>query len=88
MTEYIKREDVLKILSEKNAPWNGYVKCRELPAEDVLPTVHGKWKLYGEPPWYVVECSECGEKWHYWSGYELPKFCSHCGSRMDGGTDG
>ena len=40
MAEYIKREDVLKILSEKNAPWNGYVKCKELPAEDVQPV---KW---------------------------------------------
>ena len=40
MAEYIKREDVLKILSEKNAPWNGYVKCKELPAEDVQPVVH------------------------------------------------
>lgn len=53
---------------------------------DVQPVVHGKWKLHGESPWYVRECSECGEKWHHWSGYELPKFCSHCGSRMDGET--
>ena len=41
MAEYIKREDVLKILSEKNAPWNGYVKCKELPAEPVIePSVY------------------------------------------------
>ena len=41
MAEYIKREDVLKILSEKNAPWNGYVKVKELPTEPVIePSVY------------------------------------------------
>ena len=39
MTEYIKREDVLKILSGKNAPWDGYQKCKDLPAEDVISVV-------------------------------------------------
>lgn len=42
MTEYIKREDVLKILSGKNAPWNGYQKCKDLPAEDVVSIVRCK----------------------------------------------
>ncbi len=42
MTEYIKREDVLKILSGKNAPWDGYQKCKDLPAEDVISVVRCK----------------------------------------------
>ena len=59
---------------------------RDLPLEDVQPVVHGKWKLHGEPPWYIRECSKCGEKWHHWHGYEPPNYCSNCGARMDGET--
>lgn len=36
MTEYIKREDVLRILSSKNAAWDAYQKVELLPATDVV----------------------------------------------------
>lgn len=55
----------------------------EIPSTDIQPVVHGKWELHGEPPWNVRECSECGEKWHHWQGYELPNYCSNCGAKMD-----
>lgn len=42
----------------------------------------GKWLIHGEPPWYVVECSECGEKWHHWSGDKLLNYCGNCGADM------
>lgn len=44
----------------------------------------GKWIIHGEPPWYVIECSECGGKWQHWSGYKLLSFCGNCGADMGG----
>ena len=35
MDEYIKKADVLKILSTRNAAWDGYTRVAELPNEDV-----------------------------------------------------
>ena len=46
--------------------------------------VQGKWIIHGEPPWLVRECSECGTKWHQWSGDKTPNYCGNCGSRMKG----
>lgn len=37
MTDYISRESVLKILSDKNAAWDAYQKVQSLPAADVVP---------------------------------------------------
>ena len=44
--------------------------------------VQGKWIIRGEPPWLVRECSECGTKWHHWSGGTSPNYCGNCGARM------
>lgn len=55
------------------------------PTADVRENVRGRWILHGEPPWYVRECSVCGEKWHHWSGYNLKdcNFCEKCGAKME-----
>ena len=54
----------------------------EVP-EDVQPVKHGRWILHnGGVPWNVIECSECGEKWHHWQGYAMPNYCSNCGADM------
>ena len=41
MAEYIEREAVLQILSDRNAPWDGYNAVKILPAADVLPIPDG-----------------------------------------------
>lgn len=43
----------------------------------------GEWIIHGEPPWLVRECSECGAKWHQWSGDKTPNYCGNCGARME-----
>lgn len=44
----------------------------------------GEWIMYGDPPWYVRECSQCGTKWHQWSGDSNPNYCGECGAYMRG----
>ena len=55
------------------------------PTADVVPVVHAYWIKHGEPPWYVIECSECGAKWQTSGSWDANNFCGNCGSKMDGG---
>lgn len=48
-----------------------------IPAADVAPVRHTKWKRYGKN---LGECSECGEIVSVRSNY-----CPNCGAKMDGG---
>ena len=67
-----------------------------LPAADVAPVVHGRWKLLHKGDWTsVFVCSVCGrretitESESYNSRIKMPRkypYC-HCGARMDGGND-
>ena len=47
----------------------------EVPAEDVAPVVHGRWKPYRKN---LGKCSECGEVVQIRSNY-----CPDCGAKMD-----
>lgn len=51
--------------------------------EDVAPVVHAHWIKHGEPPWYVIECSECGAKWQTGGSWDANDFCGNCGAKMD-----
>lgn len=50
-----------------------------LPAADVAPVVHGRWKRYGRN---LGECSNCGEIVNIRYNY-----CPNCGAKMDGCDD-
>ena len=86
MAEYINRKEALhKISINALAPIAEVYKAVEaVPVEDVQPVKHSKWKLDGEPPWYVRECPECNEKWLHRSGFSMPNYCPNCGARKDG----
>lgn len=71
--------------------WDGHTEkdvTRLLSLADVQIVKHSKWKLDGEPPWYVRECPECNEKWFHWSGFSMPNYCPNCGAKMDGDSNG
>lgn len=56
----------------------------KIPAADVAPVVHGKWKPTEYPIMSECEdCSECGYRTVYGHGF---KFCPNCGAKMDGGN--
>lgn len=46
-----------------------------IPAADVAPVVHGRWKRYGRN---LGECSNCGEIVNIRYNY-----CPNCGAKMD-----
>lgn len=91
MAEYIKREDVKRLI---NNNFSGLLLMIDsIPSDDVAPVVHGrmvetdrpirdgKSKVYGR------ECTACKrftrspfvDNWNY---------CPNCGARMDGDEDG
>lgn len=66
-------------------------KVVKIPAADVEPVRHGRWKEesdYDGDSIYV--CSECGETWTLIDGTPQDnnmRYCPHCGARMDGGKN-
>lgn len=98
MSEYIKREQVLKLLESAQA-WNWSMdtlhgEIQALPAEDVAPIVHTKWIDL-----YMTETDSCGEVvreekdiYFMCSNCECiyskrhscqGEFCARCGAKMD-----
>lgn len=108
MTEYIEKEKVMEISErtlnafedegDKNAAMAVDMlafEIKELPAADVAPVVHARWKgIWGDGyaedgdgnPQIVYEefeCSNCGQE-HHADGEPEWDFCPSCGARMDG----
>lgn len=67
----------------------------DIPAADVRPVVHGKWKKRmeeKETPYYksftpIWSCSECGTEYDP-SLCMTINFCPNCGADCRGGNDG
>lgn len=88
MSEYIKREQVLKLLESAQAwGWSMntlYDEIQALPAEDVAPVVHGKWEWFG--PCYDGNgkfwgtCSVCQTRQRLGDYYT---HCPVCGAKID-----
>lgn len=92
MTEYIERDDAVKI-AERYGTGDGVVLGRHsgvadciaseiagLPAADVAPVVYARWNSMDGYKTRKV-CSECG-----WDVPEYGKFysyCPNCGAKMD-----
>ena len=95
--DWIRKVVADEELWDLNAVGYGEIICRKLVEIGALATTEkppyyyvpsadaeqGEWIMHGEPPWFVRECSECGTKWHHWSGDSNPNYCGHCGARME-----
>lgn len=87
--DYISRQAVLKLL--KGCLTGGdteyeYVKIHidSIPSVKPQEPKTGHWIIHGEPPINVIECSECGQKYHNNYYQPLARFCSMCGAKMEG----
>lgn len=82
MAEYIERQR----LKNHYAWWNNdnskvidqIVDAQ--PAADVVPIVHGEWRLIEKGPYYThyATCSVCGVR----QMLECMNYCPHCGADM------
>lgn len=59
---------------------------KDAPYEDVMPVVHGRWKLVKKmADGGICECSNCGEQncFNSFNRHTSYKFCYQCGAKMD-----
>lgn len=77
MKTFVEKEQVLEILSSRNAAWDGYIRVKELPNADVRPVVHGEWENAGSDVW---KCSRCGYGIMPWNAGV--NYCPNCGADM------
>lgn len=95
MSDYIKKEDVLKLIDTgcliSNSNYNKEIKLiNELPSVDVVEVRHGHWKILRPRSLRLdrrdslFECSECGANRIRRTG-EILNYCPNCGARMDRG---
>lgn len=99
MDDYIKRDALLKEISQQKAmsthsfprrhfTVNDVLTCiKTAPAADVAPVVHGKWI---QPHWHnsvhAMNCSVCGGEVQHAEFRGVAKYysrCPHCGAKMD-----
>ena len=94
MSEYIKREQVLKLLESAQA-WGWSMdtlhgEIQALPDADVAPMIHGKWLEYqNEQDRGFHYCSNCKDQAFNYNDDNnevvevLSNYCSRCGAKMD-----
>lgn len=83
--EYIEREAAIKSVCDSMPHICRLDDCGKgcqevsaiisIPAADVRPVVHGKWKAYNNT--YI--CSACGRPISFWQS----NFCPNCGANME-----
>lgn len=95
MDEYIKREQVLKLLESAQAwGWSMntlYDEIQALPVEDVAPVVHGRWGGWTTPAFYGMD--DFGDPIYRDATFYRcskcdrksvikEKYCPNCGAKM------
>lgn len=92
MAEYIKRDYIDNILDDyiidhplcidRDAARSVKEKLASIPAADVAPVRHGRWRLVEQerPPCRFFVCDKCA--FEALTDYQ---YCPNCGARMDGG---
>lgn len=83
MRKYIDRAALFNSLSGAKTVEEIFAAIQAAPSADVQEIRRGRWIVHGEAPWLVVECSNCGAKWHHWSGEKTANYCGECGARME-----
>ena len=89
MTDYIKREDALKVVDDivcdADDAERTCDRIIDLPSADVAPVRHGRWKKdylcsTNGGTYSVIRCSECDFQFPI----TVTNYCPNCGAKMDG----
>ena len=81
MTDYIKREDALKVF-DTDSMIKAWHKTESIPSADVAPVRHGRWEVVDAEEPRRYGCSECKRL-----SWNMENYCGNCGARMDGEND-
>lgn len=86
MDDCIKREQAIKLIESAEIwGWSNntlYDEMKNLPAADVAPVIHGKWKCLNSTQKHF--CSECGMDFDLYACFrKLYNYCPNCGAKMD-----
>jgi hypothetical protein len=88
MNDYISREAVFQKFLERGSGYINELTMRdminEIPAADVQPVKHGKWKTPVSVENDIKFCSICRNE-AYWNtdyGQQLFDYCPYCGAKM------
>lgn len=80
MAEYIERSAAIRALTLHDCDSaDDKIVIRDIPAADVAPVVHGRWRWVCELGFndcYI--CSECGK-----IAMNDSNYCPNCGAKMD-----
>lgn len=77
MTDYIKREDALKVF-DTDSMIKAWHKTEFIPSADVAPVRHGHWEVIDAEEPRRYGCSECKRlSWH------MENYCPNCGAKME-----
>lgn len=90
MTDYIKREDAIAVFGDIHPlDYNASAyanKIKAIPAADVAPVVHGRWKpmdlSFGRSFYYCTCCEETVDM-PTALGVPMFRYCPNCGAAMD-----
>ena len=86
MAEYIEREAAIRVVNGQRSftmTRNGLIdSISKLPAADVAPVVHGKWRTHSDRPDSLI-CSVCNCGFDMWK-HDPHNYCPNCGAKMDG----
>ena len=85
--EYIERGAALSALLYARGR-NPIEDIKSVPAADVVPVRHGRWKPHSKVEYPVYHCSVCGGQALFaWGKQCKSDYCPNCGARMDGDGD-
>ena len=85
MAEYIDRDEVIAWIWKQKRLSKGYVVMviQDLPAADVAPVVHGRWKMSSDRPDTII-CTCCDSAFDVWKAdIKRHHYCPNCGARMN-----
>ena len=92
MAEYIYRDAAIRAIHGQRGPCRSFAQNQMLdhlragilriPAEDVAPVVHGRWKYYHKQNKAV--CTRCSFERDLDENFGAAISCPNCGAKMDG----
>ena len=88
MAEYIEHEAVIRVVNGQSSltmTRSSLIdSISKLPAADVAPVRHGRWRYFHKQN--IAVCTECSFERDLDTNFGRAVNCPNCGAKMDGGA--